>query len=97
MDQDGTWYGGRPRPRPHCARWEPNSSSPKGGTALQFSAHVSYGQMAGRIKVPFGTKVGLGPCHIVTWRPSFPPKMGTVPNFQPMSIVAKSATADHLL
>ena len=21
MDQDATWYGGRPRPRPHCARW----------------------------------------------------------------------------
>jgi len=22
MHQDGTWCGGRPRPRPHCARWE---------------------------------------------------------------------------
>ena len=21
MDQDATWYGGRPPPRPHCARW----------------------------------------------------------------------------
>ena len=21
VDQDATWYGGRPRPRPHCARW----------------------------------------------------------------------------
>jgi len=21
MDQDPTWYGGRPRPRPHCVRW----------------------------------------------------------------------------
>ena len=20
MDQDATWYGGRPRPMPHCAR-----------------------------------------------------------------------------
>jgi len=28
MDQDATWYGGRPRPRPHCVRWGP--SSPKG-------------------------------------------------------------------
>jgi len=26
MDQDTTWYGGRPWPRPHCARW--GSSSP---------------------------------------------------------------------
>jgi len=21
VDQDGTWYGGRPWPRPHCVRW----------------------------------------------------------------------------
>ena len=26
MDQDATWYGGRPQPRPHCGRWV--SSSP---------------------------------------------------------------------
>jgi len=25
MHQDATWYGGRPQPRPHCARWEPSS------------------------------------------------------------------------
>jgi len=30
MDQDATWYGGRPRPRRHCVRWEPRSPSPKG-------------------------------------------------------------------
>jgi len=29
MDQDVTWHGGRPRPRPHCAKWGP--SSPKNG------------------------------------------------------------------
>jgi len=26
MDQDTTWYGGRPWPRPHCVRWGPGSS-----------------------------------------------------------------------
>jgi len=32
MDQDATWYGGRPRPRRHCVRW--GLSSPHGkGTA----------------------------------------------------------------
>jgi len=31
MDQDATWYGGRPRPRPHCTRWGPSSSSPQKG------------------------------------------------------------------
>jgi len=30
MDQDATWYGGRPRPTRHCVRWGPSSSSPKG-------------------------------------------------------------------
>ena len=29
MDQDATWYGGRPWPWPHCVRWGPNS--PKKG------------------------------------------------------------------
>jgi len=28
MDQDATWYGGRPRRRRHCVRWRP--SPPKG-------------------------------------------------------------------
>jgi len=28
MDQDATWYGGRPRPRPHSARWGPSYPSP---------------------------------------------------------------------
>jgi len=25
MDQDATWYGGRPRPTRHCVRWGPSS------------------------------------------------------------------------
>jgi len=29
MDQDATWYGYRPRPGQHCARWGPSSPSPK--------------------------------------------------------------------
>ena len=40
MDQDTTWYCGRPRPRPHCVRWRP--SLPERGTAARlFSAHMS--------------------------------------------------------
>jgi len=31
MDQDGTWYGGRPRPRRHCVRWGPSSPPPRKG------------------------------------------------------------------
>ena len=28
IDQDATWYGGRPRPRPHCVTWGPSSPFP---------------------------------------------------------------------
>jgi len=35
MDQDETWYGGRPRPWPHCVRWGPRSP-PETGTAPIF-------------------------------------------------------------
>jgi len=30
MDQDITWYGGRPQPRRHCIRWGPSSPHGKG-------------------------------------------------------------------
>jgi len=32
MDQNETWHGGRPQPRPHCVRWGPSSPSQKGQT-----------------------------------------------------------------
>jgi len=43
IDQDTTWYAGRPRPRPHCVRWSP-APPPKKGHSPQFSAHVYCGQ-----------------------------------------------------
>jgi len=68
MDQDATWYGGRPRRWSHCVRWGP-SSSPKGAHP-QFSAHVCGGQTAGWIKkLPLDRELGLGPGHIVRWGP----------------------------
>ena len=63
MDQDSTWYGGRPRPRRHCVRWGPSPPTlrpPKKGHSPQFSAHICCGQTAGWIKMPLGTEVGLG-------------------------------------
>jgi len=46
MNQDATWYEGRPRPRPHCVRW--GSSSPSHGnrhiSPPHFSAHVYWSQ-----------------------------------------------------
>ena len=55
----------QPWPKRHSVRWGPSFTSPKGGRAPQFSAHVYCGQTAGWIKMPLGMKVSLGPCHIV--------------------------------
>jgi len=74
MDQDATWYGGRPWPKPHCATWGPSTPSPKRGHSPQFSAHVCCGQTDGRIKnffnfqkfkMPLGMKVSVSPGPIV--------------------------------
>jgi len=92
MDQDATWYRGRPWPRRHCVRWGPSSALPEKGSAPpQFSAHVYCGQTAGWIKVALGMEVGLGPGHIVLDgdTASLPKKGTEPPNFWPMSIVAK--------
>jgi len=83
MDKDGTWHGGGPRSRPHCARWGP-SSPPKRGHNPQFSAHVYCDQTSGWIKVPLGMEVGLGPGDIVLDRQtSPPPKKAHPPIFGP--------------
>ena len=66
MDQDATWYGGRPRPTRHCVRYVPSYPQKKGHThPTQFLDHVYCGQMAAWIKMPLGMEVGLGPGHIV--------------------------------
>jgi len=38
MDQDTTWYGGRPPPRRHFIRWGPSSPTESDTAALHFSA-----------------------------------------------------------
>jgi len=81
--------------------------SPKKGTAAllpHFLVHVFCGLMVEWIKMPLGTKVSLGPGHIVLSRGpgTLPKKRGTAPppTFRPMSIVAKwspiSATVELL-
>ena len=79
MDQDATWCGGRPRPRPHCARWGP-SPRPQKGAQPPFLAYICCGQTAGWIKMPLGAKVGLDPGHIVLHGDPAPQK-GHIPQF----------------
>jgi len=55
MDQDATWYVGRPQPKPHFARW---------GHSSPFLAHVCCAQTAGWIKMPLCMEVGLDPSDI---------------------------------
>jgi len=83
MDQDATWYGGRPQPRPHFVTWGPSSPPLKGAQQLpKFSAHVCCGQMAGWSKMPLVMEVGLSPGHIVLdGDPPHHHRRGTAPQF----------------
>jgi len=49
IDQDSTWYGGRPQPARHCVRCADPATTRKKGTPTppNFLAHVYCGQMAG--------------------------------------------------
>ena len=72
MDQDATWYGGRPRPRQHCLSKKRAEPPPQ--------IFGPCGQTAGWIKMPLGMEVGLGPGHNVLDRdPAPPPKKGAEP------------------
>jgi len=46
MDQDATWCGGRPQPRPHCVRWATSSPRRKGTAGPQFSAQFALAWFA---------------------------------------------------
>jgi len=82
MDQDATWYRGRPWLRRYCVRWGPSSALPKKGAEPppKFSAHVYCGQTAGWIKVALAMEVGLDSGHIVLDGDTAPlPQKGTEP------------------
>ena len=75
---------------------------PPKGHSRQFSAHVRCGQTAGSIKMPLGMEVRLGSDNFVLDADHLPsPKRGQspLPNFWPMSIVAKRLDGSrcHLL
>jgi len=55
MDQDATWYRGRPQPRRLCVWWGPSSARKKCTAPTQFLAYVCCGQATGWIRMPLGT------------------------------------------
>jgi len=56
MDQDGTWHGGGPWSRPHCARWGPSSPPQKGYRAPNFRPIFNVAK-----------RLDASRCHLV-WR-----------------------------
>jgi len=71
---------------------------PKRAQTYQFSGIVCCAQMAGWIKMPLGMEVGLSPCDsVLDGNPDPSPQRGwsSVPNFRPISIVAKRLDASR--
>ena len=89
-DQGKTWHAGRSRPGHIVLDGHP-AQPPQRGTAPQFLARISCGQMAAWIKMSLGMELGLGPGDsVLDGDPAPLPKRGTEPpNFRPMFIVAK--------
>jgi len=88
MDQDATWYDGKPRPGQHFVRCGPSSPPPKGHSP-QFSSHICCSQMVRWITMPIGRKVGLDPSDIVLdGNPAllFPKQGQSTPIFGPFLI-----------
>ena len=67
MYQDATWYGGRPRPRSHCVRWDPAPFPKKGTSAPTFwpMSIVSKRLDGSGCHLVRTTEVGLVLGHIV--------------------------------
>jgi len=79
--------------RVHIVLVEDPARSPslkRGRAPSQFSFHIYCAQMAGCIKMPLSTEIGIGPSdNVLDGDPALPPQSGTTPSFPPMSTVAK--------
>ena len=76
MDQDETWHAGRPRPWPHCVRWEPSSPSPNWAQPPIFCPYLLWPNGCMDQDV---TWYGARPRPrrlCVRWRPRSPPQKG---------------------
>ena len=91
MDQDETWHGGRPQPRPYCARWGPISPLPqeraKPHSPLpQLLAHAYCGQRVAHLsncwalvlKASVNSVDQILQCHVVDMKLQFVVEGGAV-------------------
>ena len=92
-----------PQPRGLCVRWRPSPPPQKKGGAPSsnfgpFWAHVYCGQTAGCIMMPLSTKVGVSSGDsVLDGDPAPSPQRvwSPLPNFRPISIVAKRLDASR--
>jgi len=75
MDQDVTWHGGRPRPRPHCARWGSSPLPKKGAQHLPSIRGPCLLWPTGGL----GGMVGLSPGNFVLDTDQAPPPRAQPP------------------
>jgi len=90
MDQDETWRGGRPRPQPHCVRWDPASPKRAQQPPPHFSAHVLWPNSWMDKDAAWCGGIGHVPGHIVLRVNPAPHQKGhSIPQFSAVSVVAK--------
>ena len=76
-----TWYGGRPRLRPHCARWGPSSPSKKGAQSPIFHPCLLLPNGCMHQYTTWYGGRRQSRRHCVRWRPSSPPLKEHSPQF----------------
>ena len=82
MDQDATWYGGKPRPRRPCIRWGPRSPSPKRKWNSQIFGPYLLCPNGWMDQDALGMEVGLSPGDfMLDAGPSPSPKRGGASQF----------------
>jgi len=83
IDQDGTWHGGGPCSRPHCARWGPSSLPKKGDRAPSpiFDTFLLWPNGCIHQDVTWYGRRSQPRRLCVIWGPSPSPKKGRSPQF----------------
>jgi len=89
MNQDATWYGGRPQARRLCVTWGTRPLSKKGTEPPIFGPCLLWWNGCMNQDATWYGGRPQPRRHCVRRGPTSPPLKGHSPNFRPMSVVAK--------